>query len=96
MGSGTHAPEHRLSSCVTDAWSLRSMGDLPETQLASSALAGGFLTASHHGSPEFYISTVELMKQLWICESSLNKDLDKGQIKHKYTSVKPISERVAA
>ena len=63
MGSGTR---------VADAWSLRSTGDLPETQLASPALAGGFLTARHHGSPEFCISTVELMEQLWICESSLN------------------------
>ena len=72
MGSGTRAPEHMLSSCVADAWSLRSTGDLPETQLASPALAGGFLTARHHGSPEFCISTVELMEQLWICESSLN------------------------
>ena len=49
--------EHRLNSCGTWAWWLHSLWDLPWPGLkpVSLALAGGFLTLSHQGSPEPFV-----------------------------------------
>ena len=51
---GSWALEHRLSSCGAGASLLRGMWDLPGPGLEpmSPALAGGFLTMCHQGSPQ--------------------------------------------
>ena len=55
---GLRALEHRLSSCSARALFLCGMWDLPGPGLepVSPALAGGFLTTAHQGSPNLSVS----------------------------------------
>ena len=65
---------HGLSSSVTGAWSLRSVGDLPgpETQLVSPALTGGFLTPEPPGKHRILYLNCAARGTVVDYESSLN------------------------
>ena len=69
---GPKAQEHRLNSWRTWAQLLHGMWDLPAPGIepVSSAMAGGFFTLSHQGSPSYLFQSV-----LWASTSLLPKVL---------------------